>query len=603
MPSRVARAAPASRSVLRVAAASLVAACVVLVGHAGGSSRAAEDAPPRKPVSVTVEGIEGEAGQNVRAALSLAGEAKRGNELPSWRVERLHARAREEILRALQPFGYYRPEVDAQLTEQEGEWKAVYRVAPGPAIEVTRVSVELEGPGRKDEELQKAVEGFPVETGEPLSHSLYEQGKRRLRDQASDRGYLDARYATSEIRLDLEAYRAEIVLALETGPRHRFGEVTFDQDFLIPELLSAYVPFEPGDPYDRSQLSELRDRLAGTPYFGGVEIRPRPERKEGLRVPIEVTLSPRPKRKWTLGLGFGTDTGPRGKAAVEVRRFGNRGHRGNLQTKLSQIESAVEATYEIPGGRRGPRVIALTTGYRDENIDDGDAQTVGVGIELTRTRGGWRQSFGLAFDLDDFNIGVDSGRSELLAPRIGFSYVRADDRIVPRRGYRVTFEIRGASEDALSNASYLQGRASGKGVISFGRSWRAIGRMEVGYTQTEEFSALPPSVRFFAGGDASVRGYDFRELGPRDESGTVLGGEALVVGSLELERRVYQGWRAAVFVDAGNAMRKIDGPLETGAGIGVRWRSPIGMIRGDLAWAISRAGTPIRFHLTVGPDL
>ena len=288
---------------------------------------------------------------------------------------------------------------------------------------------------------------------------------------------------------------------------------------------------------------------------------------------------------------------------IGADRFGPRGHRGRVETRVSQVESAVEGTYEIPGGRRGPRVVALTTGYRDENLDNGDAQTLSAGVEVTRQRWGWRQSLGLGFDLDDFRIGVDSGRSKLLAPRLGLSRVRADDRIVPRRGYRVTFELRGASEDMFSNSTYLQGRFGAKGVHSLGENWRVLGRFDVGYTETDDFLDLPPSGRFFAGGDTSVRGYDYRNLGPRDQDGTVIGGPALLVGSVELERHLFGRFALAVFVDAGNAMRTLTGPLETGAGLGLRVRSPIGMIRGDVAFGISQDDVPIRFHLTVGPDL
>lgn len=556
-----------------------------------------------KPVEVDLVGLEGELLENAEAALTLASEAAGGEPMAEWRVRRLHRRAPAEIARALEPFGRYRPEIDPQLEEAPKVWRAVYRVEPGPAIPLNEVDVELVGPGADDPELREAVSGFPLKPGQALSHPRYERTKRRLKDRAVDRGYFDARYRRHEVRVDLESYHATIHLQLKTGARHRFGDVTFDQDFLIPELLRSYLTFRPGEPFDQSLVAELRQRLSATPYFSAVEIRPRPEQGAGLEVPVRVKLTPRPQRKWTIGAGFGTDTGPRGRGALEVRRFGRRGHRGRLETKLSGIRSAFEATYEIPGGRSAPRVIALTTGYRDESIEDGQAQTLGAGIQLTRQEGGWRQSFGLAFDLDDFRIGVDSGRSELLAPQIGFSYVRADDRIVPRRGYRATFELRGARDGWLSNASYLQARVGAKGVVSMGESWRLLGRFEAGYTETEDFRNLPPSVRFFAGGDQSVRGYDFRDLGRRDREGNVIGGETLVEGSLELERQIYEGWGAAVFVDAGNALETFDGPLRTGAGFGVRWRSPIGMIRADLAWALSLEETPIRFHFTVGPDL
>ncbi|MFP5506345.1 MAG: autotransporter assembly complex protein TamA, partial [Gammaproteobacteria bacterium] len=121
-------------------------------------------------------------------------------------------------------------------------------------------------------------------------------------------------------------------------------------------------------------------------------------------------------------------------------------------------------------------------------------------------------------------------------------------------------------------------------------------------TWIDGFRELPASLRFFAGGDQSVRGYDFQELGPRDASGQVIGGKHLVFGSLEYEHRVHGNWGVAAFVDTGNAFNSTHEGLETGAGIGLRWRSPIGMVRLDLAAAVSQDNA-LRLHFTLGPDL
>jgi translocation and assembly module TamA len=134
-----------------------------------------------------------------------------------------------------------------------------------------------------------------------------------------------------------------------------------------------------------------------------------------------------------------------------------------------------------------------------------------------------------------------------------------------------------------------------------------IARAETGWTETSAFRTLPASLRFFAGGDQSVRGYALQELGPRDEEDNVIGGEALLVGSVELDRLFFDfdrfgRWGAAVFYDVGGAARDFGDSLESGAGAGIRWLSPIGLVRLDAAWALSRPGAPIRFHVGVGPD-
>src|SRR5690606_9543527 len=119
-------------------------------------------------------------------------------------------------------------------------------------------------------------------------------------------------------------------------------------------------------------------------------------------------------------------------------------------------------------------------------------------------------------------------------------------------------------------------------------------------TRIDEFSELPASLRFFAGGDQSVRGYRYNSLGPTDASGEVIGGRKLLVGSLEYEHRIRGGWSAAVFYDAGNALEDYGDSLARGAGFGVRWLSPIGQVRIDLASALSEDGNPWRLHLNIG---
>ena len=121
---------------------------------------------------------------------------------------------------------------------------------------------------------------------------------------------------------------------------------------------------------------------------------------------------------------------------------------------------------------------------------------------------------------------------------------------------------------------------------------------------SENIEQLPTSLRFFAGGDASVRGYAYNSIGPTDEEGVVIGGKNLLVGSLEYEHRVWDGWSLAAFVDSGDAFDGASPELKTGAGVGLRWRSPVGPVRIDLASGLDRPpGDAFRFSFSIGPEL
>lgn len=558
------------------------------------------------PVRIEVEGVGRDLERNIRSVLSLANEDE--DELDEARIRRLHADAPEEIEEALQPFGYYRPVIRAELRQDGERWIARYTVDAGPPIEVASVDLRILGAGGDDPLFRELAADFPVKQGDVLFHPDYEQGKDLLTDVAAENGYLDAEFEQNEVRVDLERYRADVVLHYDTGPRYRFGEVRFNQDVLDPDLLRGYVTWERGEPLDVDAVLALQSVLADSPYWSRVEVLTRREEAVGLEVPIDVNLVPAKPQRFSGGLGYGTDTGPRATGMLELRRINRQGHRGEVETRVSEIEQSARASYLIPGPYPRTDILSFNTAYQRERPDTSDTETYLIGAQRTQQRGSWREALSLNYQRDDFEVGLDSGIVDLLVPGASYERVRADDRIYTIKGERVRFALQGADESLLSDVSFLQATAEGKAIRTFGGRHRLIGRTQIGYTETDALRSLPPRYRFFAGGDQSVRGYGYQELGPEDEEGNVIGGRTLLVGSLEYELRLIdvprlEDWSAAVFFDAGNASRTFGDSFEQGAGLGIRWRSPIGPIRADFAWAVSEEGTPFRFHLNIGPDL
>jgi translocation and assembly module TamA len=559
-------------------------------------------------VRVEIDGLSRDLRNNVLANLSLQ-EARGDDDLTEERIRRLHTRSEEEIGLALQPFGYYRPTVQATLEREGDTWVARYVVDPGPPLKVTTEDLQIRGAGEQDSGFQELVRDFPLKPGETLYHPDYESGKEALTEYAAENGYLDAAFDTSEIRVDLDRYTADVVLHFSTGPRYLFGPVVFHQNFLNPDLLRGYVTFEQGAPLNVNTLLRLQDALSGSPYFQRVEVIPRQEEAEGLKVPIHVNLTASRPRRWSTGLGYGTETGVRASALLELRRINRRGHRGETELRLSEIEKTFRATYLIPGAYPRTDVLTFSLGYAQFDPASSKSDTFLVGVGRTQARGSWREGFSLNFQREDFEVGLDSGTAEMLMPQATWSRVKADDRIYTTNGQRIQADFRVADDSVLSNVSFLQAKAEGKVIRSFAGRFRFISRAQLGYTQTDQFRELPPTIRFFAGGDQSVRGYSFQSLGEKDEAGNTIGGKSLVTASAEIEYQFLERWRflekwgVAAFYDAGNALNSLGSSLEQGAGVGLRWVSPIGPIRADVAWALTEPGTPLRFHLTVGPDL
>jgi translocation and assembly module TamA len=553
------------------------------------------------PLRVEVEGVKRDLERNIRSVLSLEQEDE--DELNEERIRRLHAKAAEEIGEALQPFGYYRPQIRSQLRQEGERWIARYEVDAGPPIKVASVAVRITGAGGDDPRFRQIAQEFPVSRGDVLFHPDYEKGKDELTDYAAESGYLDATFRTSEVRVDLERYRADVVIDYQTGPRYRFGEVRFNQEVLDPDLLRGYVNFKPGEPLDVNKVLELQNSLSDSPYWSRVEVVTAQEEAQGLEVPIVVNLTPSKKQRFSGGAGYGTDTGARVTGAWELRRINRRGHRGQVEAVAGEIEQSLQMSYMIPGPYPRTDVLSFNAAFAQEDTETSRSESALLGAQRTQSRGGWREALSLNYRREDFEVGLDQGISELIVPGASYERVDADDRIYTKNGYRLRLSLQGAEESLLSDNTFLQATVDGKYIRTLGERHRLITRTEVGYLETDEFRRLPPRFRFFAGGDRSVRGFDYESLGQKDEAGNVIGGEALLTGSLEYELRVLEDWSAAVFYDTGNAFSAFGDPLEYGAGLGIRWRSPIGPIRADFAFALSEEGTPFRFHLNIGPDL
>jgi translocation and assembly module TamA len=556
-------------------------------------------------VDVKVEGIRGALRDNVRALLSIAHD----DDPSPDRVRELHAQASDEIERAVQPFGYYRSRVEAALVEEGDHFTARYEVDPGPLLRLAGVDLQLTGAGAGDRGFRKVARQFPLRRGSPLVHATYEAGKQSLVDYAAAHGYLEADFTQHEIRVDLADYTARVRVAFHTGPQYAFGDVTFDEAMLDPELVAGYLTFRPGEPFDLRKLLQLQDALSSTPYFRRVEVLPLEDEAVDRRVPIRVALVPARRERWSFGLGYGPDTGARGTVGLDLRRVNRHGHRAEGLVTVSQVQRSFASTYLVPKAAARTDYTTFSVGYEDLDSDTAKHRSAIVSSGIDRARGKWREHFDLAYAREDFTVGPDEGTSKLLMPEASLSLLQADDVLYPLRGRKLRFQLRAAHDGALSTSTLLQGIAEAKYVRALRGPLRGLARVRLGYTETNRFHLLPSSLRFFAGGDQSVRGYGFQELTPRDRNGLPLGGDALVEASVEvdalpLQFRTFGRFGAAIFFDTGNALDRLEvGHLKSGAGVGIRWLSPVGLVRADAAFALDEPGTPVRFHFSLGPDL
>ncbi|MGX2040555.1 autotransporter assembly complex protein TamA [Methylocaldum sp. MU1018] len=554
-----------------------------------------------EPVTVRIEGLDDEKlEENIRALLTIA---RPDGMSGSHSIRIAHERAPEEIRKALQPFGYYRPKIDASLTREGAGWLAVYRIDPGPAIALGEVDVRLTGEGTALPEFKTLIERFPLKRGDVLDHARYEKGKDAFSEAAAEFGFFDARYIRSEILVHLSDYRAEIHLHFDTGKRYRFGEISFPETPLKQSLLERFVNFRPGEPFRAATLVRLQKNLINSGYFSRADAIPQPEQGDGQTVPILVELEMQPKNRFQAGAGYGTDTGPRLALGYRNRYLNRQGHSFYADLRVSLIRTDLDALYAIPLKHPEKDQLGFAAQIGTEDTDAGEARVMRAGIRRSTARRSLREVLSLDLQHERFDVGEGPQTAVLLMPGVAYTWLESDDVLNPDRGARVDLIGNGAWKDVLSDVSFFKLRLNAKGIYSLGERNRLIARAQLGYIATGEFDRLPLTQRFYAGGDKSVRGYRLNEISARNQNDHRTGGRYLTVGSIEYERTLFGPWGVAAFYDVGRAANRLDEPFSHGVGVGGRWRSPIGPVRLDFAVPLSRSEDSFQVHLILGPDL
>lgn len=550
-----------------------------------------------------LSGVESELADNVRAMLSLDDAMARTPLPTASRLRYLHRQAPDEIRRALQPFGYYNPvlQLEIDLEGPSEQWAAHYRVDPGPRTHIRSTQIELEGEGTEDTVLQAVLGQTELKVGAPLLHAQYSDLKSSLQSRAAERGYYEAQFRRSEIRVDPEQNQADIIVIYDTGVRARIGEIRFDNAPVSETLLRRYLGFETGDPVNTAHLIELQRNLIDSDYFADVEVRPQLAELENAELPVDVKLVPRKRSLYQAGFGYGTDTGARMQLGLTRRWVNSRGHSLNSRLRLSEIRQQFTTSYEIPGANPVTDRFALNLRVQDEQSDTIDARSYAIGGSWLQQIGDWERRLSLDWEQESWVFEGVEQDSTLLIPRARFTRTIADNRLNTTKGHQVSFGVGLASENLLSDTDLLQLDLRGKRVDTLSDRWRLLTRAELGVTLIDSVDDLPATMRYYAGGDNSVRGYDYQSLGPVGDNGDVIGGRYLVSGSVEVDYLIRENWRLAAFVDTGSAFDDTDTELKTGAGFGARWLSPVGPIRLDLAMPLDESGW--RIHFTLGPDL
>ena len=522
---------------------------------------------------------------------------------PAWLVRLRYRQLDADVRRALEGLGHYNASWEHTLTFSEECWDVELAVVAGPPLVVREITFTVSGDAEDDTNLTSLASSSGLAPAQTFSHAAYGNLKRAVTARAAERGYFDGEFLRAAIDVHVAENAADIELAYDSGRRYPYGELTLSQDLLNEDLVLRYAQWVPGEPYTASGLAALSDRLQSSGYFDQVIVEPIVPDAYG---PVDVVakLDGHGRATYSVGAGYSTDIGPRLRSGYEDRRVNARGHQLSGDLTVSPVLSEISATYRRPLADPTIEWLSYNVGFQAEDTDTAEAESITAGLRrVRRLGGGWLRTDSFRLVVEDYTVGSVTDRARLVLPGVAFGRERSDDPINPSNGYRLSLTARGTSEALGSSTEFVQLLADAKWVRSLGSGYRVLTRLGLGVTFEQDFSELPPSVRFFAGGNESVRGFGFETLGPTDEDGVVIGGSQLATASVEVDRNVYRSVALAAFVDAGNAFDGDNIEARVAAGLGVKWRSPVGPLRLYVARPLNFDERDLRIHISLGPDL
>jgi len=554
-----------------------------------------------------VRGINGEPRRNVLAYLGAppVSDAARRNAL---------AVADARIRDALRALGYYNPEIDIEIDRAQEPWTLTATVVLGPAIRYETVEVLLKGDAAEDPAFAQYLESSQPKERSRLHHGRYESFRDGLLALGQQRGYVDARMELSRIEVNPVTNTANMKVHYHSGPRMAFGRVKFNGQRINADLLETLVPFEQGDAFDVDSLQNLQGRLQQTGYFSGVLLVPTRDGAGDDEIDIDARLTPARRHSLEIGLGFDTDTRERVSAVWRTPVLNQRGHSQETRLEYSRINPRGSFTYRVP--LSDPISDNLQFRLRLEDNVFGDFSSLQQEALVRREQrvGPWIRNISLRLLREQWSPEDLSRSVAYVLPGISWSRTQREGSLLdPSAGFSQLYRLEAGGGAIGSDIDIVRAYANWRFIHSLGEKHRVVARAEVGaaYIDAGDRDRLAPSLGFFAGGAQSIRGFSYQSLGPtvpvpgKDGSSVplVLGGDRLLVGSLEHQYYWRPQWRSALFIDAGDAFFSDDFSSEYAAGFGIHYISPVGPIRLEFARSLSGDNPSWRLVFNLGAEL
>ena len=535
-------------------------------------------------------------------------------------LRRLVAATPEQVRGLLQARGHFKPEVHIEVNEAPGSSVVDVRiqVQPGPLTRVSKVTIVYEGEldaRAADDDLtaqaliERVAEDWALPEGEVFTQPDWSSAKNAAMAMLRARGYPSASWSGTSVTVDPDTQQAKLFLVADSGPAYRFGQIVIEGLQRLPASAIVNVaPFKPGDPYNEQQVIDWQERISKLALFDSLYVNVDMDPSQAKAATVIVQLKERPLQNATVGVGISTDTGPRLSLEHVHRNAWDTEWQVKTKAQLGVKESSggLDLTsLPWPGRRKG--LVSVQGSYL---VDSDDNVTTSQYLKVGQLREGNR------LERTDYvalqRAEVRSQANEVVSLATAYSWTTqfifrdVDNRVSPTEGTTTLAEATGGRSYSALVAPGMFARTYLRitWYQPFLDAWHATARGEVGQIFAADDTSIPDTLLFRAGGDESVRGYAYRSLGVTKD-GVVVGGRSMATTSLELARPIVSSlptlW-GAVFVDAGDAASRFGNlSMHVGYGAGLRYRSPVGPLRLDVAHGVREQGW--RLHFSVGISL
>lgn len=509
-------------------------------------------------------------------------------------VENFSHQSLTAVREAVMPYGYYHATASSSLQQEKDGWKITYVVSKGQPVLVKNVDIEISGAGADNEKIKKHVKLFPLRAGDIFNSIIYSDAKDKLFDVINNQGYIKATARESKVLVNTNTNTAVIVLHLQTNERYYFGKMHFNDNDYSAEFMQRFNRFHDDEPYSSNKVLQYQQEMNNSRYFKQVLVMPDFEGADNNRIPLQTSVVPINARRYAFGIGYGTFTKFRFTAGATFRRLTDTGHSLDAQLKLSSVLSGIALKYFIPGHDPLTEQWVIGANYQKFVPKNGGSQSWATSFGYSKKFHHWTAAGNINYLRERYFAFNEPKRdSQLLYPNLNFTYLKTDNVVQPTYGRALNISLQGASNNMMSSTSFLQSEVKGKILMSPFSFAHVIVRGDVGYTVVHDLNDLPLSMRYFAGGMTTVRGYADSSIGP---------GKYLTVASVEYRNHIAYDLSGAVFYDIGTASNHFGTPLKRGAGVGLVYESIVGPIKLYAEHGIDNPRHPWQFELSLGPE-